>query len=253
MTSAHENRHDSASTCLENIEQESALSKPLSIVVPVFNEKRTVAEVLHRLKELPGAKEIIVVDDASSDGSREILAGINGGDIKKVFLETHQGKGAALRAAFQEATGDVVVIHDADLEYDPLEIAELVRPIREGHADVAYGSRLSGAKPHRAFLFWHWIGNCFLTFVTNLLFNSNLTDMETGSKAFRREILKSLRLRSNSFAFEAEFTAKILKRGYRVYEIPVSYYGRDYSQGKKIGWWDGVVALFTLLRYRLMD
>jgi len=200
-------------------------------------------------------KELIVVDDGSTDGTRDILRSINPDDYqaKIYFHEKNQGKGAALRTAQGYATGDLIIIQDADLEYSPEEYPELVKPILEGRADVVYGSRLSGGKVARAFKFTHYMGNKFLSFLTNVLYDCTLTDMETCYKVFKADIFKKITIKSNRFEFEPEITAKVLKQGVRIYELPISYYGRDYAEGKKITWKDGFGAIWALIRYRFSD
>lgn len=224
----------------------------LSVVVPCYNERATVAELLRRVKEVPVDKEIIVVDDASSDGSRDIVASLAGQwpEIRQILQGKNQGKGAAIRRGIAEARGDVVVIQDADLEYDPSEYPKLIQPILDGHADVVFGSRFEGY-PRRVMLYWHRLGNTFLTFLSNMTTNLDLTDMETCYKAFRRDVIQSIPIRSDRFGFEPEITAKVAKRGYRIFEVPISYYGRDYWEGKKINWKDGFSAIWTILRYGL--
>jgi glycosyltransferase involved in cell wall biosynthesis len=226
----------------------------LSIVIPVYNEKATIREILRRVRavKLPVRKEIIVVDDFSGDGTRDILARLKGRDLRVELHEKNQGKGAALRTGFARATGDIVLVQDADLEYDPKEYPQLLAPILDGRADVVYGSRFLGG-PHRVLFFWHFVGNRVLTMLSNMVANLNLTDMETCYKVFRRDILKKLRLRSNRFGFEPEVTIKLAKLRCRVFEVPVSYSGRDYAEGKKIGWKDGLAALFHIVRYRFFD
>ena len=228
----------------------------LSVVMPVMNEVNTIEEIFKRVMAVPLEKEILIVDDGSTDGTREKLKKLeasSGGSLKVFYHEKNRGKGAALRTGFKEATGDVILTQDADLEYDPSEYSELIGPILRGVADVVYGSRLSAAKPQRVYLFWHKMGNNFLTFLTGLLYNTTLTDMETGYKVFRREVIEKMNLRSNDFAIEPELTAKVFKLKCRVYEIPISYYGRTYAEGKKIHWTDGFKALWTLLKYRFID
>lgn len=198
-------------------------------------------------------KEIIIVDDGSVDGTVEKLASIQDDIVKVLYHTKNLGKGAALRTAFEHVSGDIVAIQDADLEYDPRELNELIEPIVRGDADVVYGSRLSGGKLQRVYLFWHKVGNIFLTLITNILFNTTLTDIETCYKVFRSNLLKELNLKSNDFTIEAEITAKLLKKKLRIFEMPISYYGRTYAEGKKISWRHGFGALFALLKYRLMD
>jgi glycosyltransferase involved in cell wall biosynthesis len=224
----------------------------VSIIMPVFNEEKTIEEIVRRVLAIPLEIELLIVDDASKDRTPAILASMGDARIKLMRHEQNQGKGAAIRTAIPAATGDVVVIQDADLEYDPAQIPGLIEPISRGVADVVYGSRFLGG-PHRVHLFWHFVANQMLTFFSNLLNNLNLTDMETCYKCFRRDLLQSIRLRSNRFAFEPEITAKLARRKARFYEIPISYFGRDYSEGKKIRWSDGVVALIAIVRYRIVD
>jgi glycosyltransferase involved in cell wall biosynthesis len=225
----------------------------LSVVIPVFNEADTVCEVIERVKQTPYDTEIIVVDDGSTDETPERLAGLTPWDgLRVLYHETNRGKSAALRTGFGHVTGDIVIIQDADLEYDPRDYERLLEPILDGRADVVFGSRFLGG-PHRVLLFWHYAGNRLLTLLSNVLTNLNLTDMETCYKAFRSSILNDVHIKSNRFGFEPEFTAKVAKRGLRIYEVPISYSGRNYAEGKKITWKDGVSALFTILRFRLFD
>jgi glycosyltransferase involved in cell wall biosynthesis len=225
----------------------------LSIVIPVYNEKKTILEVLERVRNTNFPKEIIIVDDCSTDGTREVLSNLPASEEFKVILQRHNmGKGAALRTGFQAVTGDIVVVQDADLEYDPADYTVLIQPILENKADVVYGSRFLGG-PHRVLLFWHSVGNTVLTLMSNMMTDLNLTDMETCYKVFRADVLKKLNLRENRFGFEPEFTAKVAKTRCRIYEVPISYSGRDYTEGKKIGWKDGVAAFYFILKYRFFN
>jgi len=224
----------------------------LSVVMPAFNERSTIEEIVTRVLAVPLRVELIVVDDCSTDGTRERLQELQREYAFKLVLQPiNRGKGAALRAGFAEITGDIVVIQDADLEYSPEEYPELVNLICEGRADVVYGSRFLGR--HRVFLFTHYLGNRILTLVTNVLYNTILTDMETCFKVMRTDVLRSMTLESNGFGIEPELTAKIFKRRLRVYEVPITYDGRGYDEGKKITWRDGVVALWTLVKYRFTE
>src|SRR6476661_8253373 len=229
------------------------LANPLlSVVMPAYNERDTIEEIIRRVLAVPVRTELIVVDDGSRDGTRDILGRLAQElPFKLVLQPSNGGKGAALRRGFQEVTGDLVIIQDADLEYSPEEFPELIALICEGRADVVYGSRFLGR--HRVFLFTHYAGNRFLTLVTNVLYNTMLTDMETCYKVMRTEVLRSMTLRSNRFGIEPELTAKIFKRGYRVYEIPITYSGRGYGEGKKITWVDGFEAIWTLLKFRFTE
>ena len=228
----------------------------LSIIVPVYNEKNTVLKIIEKVKALDVEKEIIIVDDCSTDGTLELLKEQLDGKYPEVRIFYHvsnQGKGAALRTGFQHVSGDIITIQDADLEYEPEELKDLIKPITDGFADVVYGSRLSGGKPQRMYLFWHLAGNKFLTLIANLLYNTTISDMETCYKVMTKRVLDSLNLKSRRFNIEPEITAKIFKKHYRVYEMPISYYGRDYSEGKKICWKDGFSAIWTLIKYRFMN
>jgi glycosyltransferase involved in cell wall biosynthesis len=224
----------------------------LSVVMPVYNERDTVGGMIERVLAVPDLRiELVVVDDGSKDGTSEILRDLQKERPFKLFQKPNGGKGSALRLGFKEVTGDLVVIQDADTEYSPEEFPELIELICQGRADVVYGSRFLGR--HRVFLFTHYLGNLFLTFLTNILYNTMLTDMETCYKAMRIEVLRSFTLESEGFGIEPEMTAKIFKRGYRVYEVPITYDGRGYEEGKKITWRDGVVALWVLLKYRFTE
>jgi glycosyltransferase involved in cell wall biosynthesis len=224
----------------------------LSVIVPVYNEIRTVDEILRRIKAVGLPKEIIVVDDGSSDGTREFLRNMDKEEnLTVLYHDRNRGKGAALRTGFEAAGGDIIIIQDADLEYSPEEYPQLVRLIVDGDADVVYGSRFLG--PHRAFLFFHYLGNKLLNLVTNALFNTMLTDMETGFKVFRRELLEHISIKSDDFRVEPELTAKFFKLGCKVYEIPITYQGRGYEEGKKISWRDGIKALTALFWFRFRD
>ena len=224
----------------------------LSVVIPVYNERATVEEVLKRVQAVAIDKEIVIVDDGSTDGTRERLAGLAAADgsVRVVLQPANRGKGAALRRAFAEARGAIVLIQDADLEYDPADYPALLDPIERGVADVVFGSRFLGG-PHRVLLFWHSVGNWALTTLSNMLTNLNLTDVWTCYKVFRVEVLRGLTLRENRFGFEAEVTAKVARAGWRIYEVPISYHGRTYAEGKKITWKDGVRGVWCTLRYGL--
>ena len=244
----------------------------LSVIIAAYNEKEFIEEILHRVQAVGLAREIVVVDDGSTDGTREWLAEMRRrqeggeaeaeilegrarlrlGEFRFLFQERNQGKGAALRRGFAEATSDILLVQDADLEYDPRDYPKLLEPILDGRADVVYGSRFLGG-PQRVHFFWHYVGNKFLTLLSDMLTNLKITDMETCYKVFRREVIGSMQLRSNRFGFEPEVTAKVAKGRWRVYEVPISYAGRSYDEGKKITWRDGMKALFTILRYKFFN
>ena len=229
--------------------------KKVSIIMPVFNEINTLDTILKKIEDAPFCgleKEIILVDDRSVDGTREHLKELED-KYKILYHDKNQGKGAAIRTAMTQMTGDIMVIQDADLEYDPVDYQELLQLIIEDKADVVYGSRLTGAKPSRSFMFTHWLGNKVLTLTTNILYGATLTDMETCYKAFKTEFLKDITIKSDRFDFEPEITAKVLKKGARLYELPISYYGREYAEGKKITWIDGIHALWALVKFRFAD
>ena len=251
---------------------EQAHPQTLSVIIAAYNEREFIEEILHRVQAVGLAREIVVVDDGSTDGTREWLAEMHRrqqagnteteilggrahlrlGEFRFLFQERNQGKGAALRRGFAEATSDILLVQDADLEYDPRDYPKLLEPVLDGRADVVYGSRFLGG-PQRVHFFWHYVGNKFLTLLSDMLTNLKITDMETCYKVFRREVIGSMILRSNRFGFEPEVTAKVARGRWRVYEVPISYAGRSYDEGKKITWRDGMKALFTILRYRFFN
>jgi glycosyltransferase involved in cell wall biosynthesis len=240
--------------------REERQAMKLSVIVPVYNEIATIAEVIRRVRAAPVQvpMELIIVDDCSMDGTREFLQdliasqGGERGEVKVFFHERNLGKGAAIRTAIAHATGSMILVQDADLEYDPQDYEALLKPILDGHADVVFGNRFHGGA-HRVLYFWHAVGNRCLTTLCNMVTNLNLTDMEVGYKVFRAESLKQIRLQSSRFGFEPEITVKVAKLGCRIYEVPISYHGRTYAEGKKIGWRDGIAALFHIIRYRFFD
>lgn len=226
----------------------------LSVIIPSYNEEKTLLEIIKRVKDAePHDKEIIIVDDFSTDGSREMLKSIKDDSIKVIYHDKNYGKGGAIRNGFAAARGDILVIQDADLEYDPKEIKTLIQPIKDGVADCVYGSRFASSKPQRVHMFTHKIGNVFMTFLTNVLYNSTLSDMTTCYKSFKRDFVKDIKIKSNGFDIEAELTAKILKKKARLYEIPISYYGRRYDEGKQIRFYHAFEIILALLRYRFFD
>ena len=224
----------------------------LSIIIPCYNESKTILTLIDAVKESPVKnREIIIVDDGSKDGTRDILNQLNDPEVRIIFHSRNKGKGAALRTGFNEAKGDICIVQDADLEYDPQEFPLMIQPILDGKADVVFGSRFQSGRPHRVVYFWHRVGNGLLTLMSNLLTDLNISDMETCYKAFRREVIQSVNIRENRFGFEPEVTAKISKMNIRIYEVGISYYGRTYDEGKKIGWKDGVRAVYCILKYNL--
>ena len=225
----------------------------LSIIIPCYNERQTIADLVAAVKRAPiASKEIIIVDDGSTDGTQETLKSLREDEVVVLFHNKNQGKGAALRTGFQTASGDICIVQDADLEYDPQELPIVIGPIVDGKADVVFGSRFQGGRPHRVVYFWHRMGNGFLTLLSNIFSDLNLSDMETCYKAFRREVIQSINLKENRFGFEPEVTAKVSrKQGIRIYEVGISYYGRTYEEGKKIGWKDGARAIYCILKYNI--
>jgi len=223
----------------------------LSVIIPAFNEINFIERAIQKVEETAYEKEIIIVDDCSTDGTRDYLREIHRDNIVTVFHEKNKGKGAALRSGIARARGDIILIQDADLEYDPDDYPILLEPILAGKADVVYGSRFLGG-PHRVLYFWHYVGNLGITLLSNMFTNLNLTDMETGYKVFKREVLEGVEIESERFGFEPEITAKIARKGCRIYEVPISYYGRSYEEGKKITWKDGIKALFTIIKYNVI-
>ena len=225
----------------------------ISVIIPTFNEAKTINEIIRRVQAENVAGEILVVDDGSTDGTQQALESLNDkGNVRMILHERNQGKGAAIRTGIQQAKGEVIIIQDADLEYNPRDYRALIQPIEDGIADVVYGSRFLGA-PRRPVMFWHMVANQLLTLLTNILYNTILTDMETGYKVFKREVVRDLRLRAKRFDFEPEFTAKILKRKTRLFEVPITFNPRDYDEGKKIGLKDAFAAVWALLKYRFVD
>jgi len=227
----------------------------LSIIIPIYNEKDTLEEIFRLVQATHYDKEIIAVDDASTDGSRDILARLaqQYENVKTFYHERNQGKGAALRTAFAQVTGDVVIIQDADLEYRPADYPFLLEPIEQDVADVVYGTRLVGGRPHRVLFFWHYLGNRAVTTLSNIFTNLNLSDMEVGYKVFKAEVIKDIRIKCDRFGVEPELTAKIAKKRWRIYEVPIQYHGRDYDAGKKITWRDGIAAIFHIIRFKFTD
>jgi glycosyltransferase involved in cell wall biosynthesis len=223
----------------------------LSVIIPVFNERDKIEASIKSVQETSFKKEILVIDDGSTDGTREILAGLDHPDIRIVMHEKNQGKGSSVQSGITCANGDVIIIQDADLEYDPSEFNVLLQPILAGRADVVYGSRFAGHGAHRVLYFWHYIGNRFLTLLSNIFTDLNLTDMESGYKVFTQKSLEGITIEENRFGFEPEITAKIARRKLRIYEVPISYYGRTYEEGKKIGWKDGFWAIWCILKYNV--
>ncbi len=227
----------------------------MTVVMPVYNERRFIQTIIDKVLAvtIEGVEtDLVVVDDCSGDGTREVLTELRNPRVKVLLHDVNRGKGAALRTGFATATGEIILVQDADLEYNPEEYPVLLKPILQGYADVVYGSRFLGG-PHRVHLFWHMVGNRMLTLLSNMMSNLNLTDMETCYKVFKREVLAGITLKSDRFGFEPEVTLKVARGGWRVYEVPISYHGRDYAEGKKIGWKDGVSAIWTIVKYRFTD
>ncbi len=225
----------------------------ITVIIPVYNEIKTLNQILEKVEKTDFCgldKEIILIDDGSTDGTKELYSTLS---YKVLYHDVNQGKGAAIRTGLKEATGDIIIIQDADLEYDPVDYKDLIQLIIDNKADVAYGTRLNGGKPSRAFMFHHLLGNKLLTLITNILYNTTLTDMETCYKAFKADFIKDITIKSDRFDFEPEITAKILKKGARIYELPISYYGREYAEGKKITWKDGFQAIWALIKFRFVD
>jgi glycosyltransferase involved in cell wall biosynthesis len=225
----------------------------LTVIIPVYNESGTIAQVVERVLQAPFDKQILIVDDGSRDDSRQQIEKIQAPGVEKIFHERNMGKGAAIRTAWNRAKGDVILIQDADLEYDPSDYEALLQPILQDKADVVFGSRFVGGYPHRVLYFWHSLGNNLLTLLANMLNDLNLSDMETGYKVFTREVRDKFHISSNRFGFEPEFTARVAKHHFRIYEVPISYHGRTYKEGKKITWRDGFAALFWIFRYRFFN
>lgn len=224
----------------------------ISVVIPVYNEREYILEIINRVKAVGLAEEIVIVDDCSTDGTGEVLAALNDPLLRVYFHECNMGKGAALRTGFSKACGDIVIVQDADLEYDPQEYPRLIKPILDGNADVVYGSRFAGGDAHRVVYFWHMLGNKFLTLLSNMFTNLNLTDMETCYKVMRREFLQRITLEEDRFGFEPEITAKLARLDARIYEVGISYHGRSYHEGKKVSWQDGFSALRCIVKYNLI-
>ncbi|MDD5681029.1 MAG: glycosyltransferase family 2 protein [Candidatus Omnitrophica bacterium] len=226
----------------------------LSVIIPVYNEKATIKEIINRVKSAePQDKEIIIVDDCSTDGTRDILKSLQGDRVRVILHEKNTGKGAAVRTGLAAAKGDIVMLQDADLEYDPKEIAALIKPIQDGAADAVYGSRFGGGRPQRVHMLWHQAGNRFLTFLFNIMYNCTLTDLETCYKAFRRDLVKDFQIKSEGFAIEPELTAKIMRKHARLYEVPISYYGRSYDEGKKIRLYHGLEAMWAIIKFKFVE